>query len=258
MRLVPTFAESGIPLAEYPRPQLRRDSYRCLNGEWDYAILKEERVPETYDGKILVPYPPESPASGVGRVTRADECLVYRRRVTLPDGFMKERLLLHFGAVDQVARVLWNGQEVGYHEGGYTPFSVDVSAALCEGENEIVLLVCDDTDTHIYGRGKQRYRHGGIWYTPVSGIWQTVWLESTPRVAITDVRLLPSAEDMTLTVEEMLSYIKASMARHKVPKYIKFVDSFPMNAAGKILKYKMREDAKKLPEFQEAAGIVTA
>ena len=112
MRLTPEFSDSALPLAEYPRPQLRRDSYLCLNGEWEYAILPEETVPDRYDGKILVPYPPEAPASGVVRVTGKDECLVYHRTFTLPDGFMRGRLLLHFGAVDQVCRVLVNGVEV--------------------------------------------------------------------------------------------------------------------------------------------------
>ena len=200
MIFTPTFAEGNLPLAEYPRPQLRRDSYLCLNGTWDYAVRPEPTLPDTYDGKITVPYPPEAPASGVGRVTGKDEYLIYRRKVSLPDGFFRGRLLLQFGAVDQCCRVLLNGVDVGGHEGGYTPFTVDLTDAWQEGENEIAVVVSDDADTHVFGRGKQRYRHGGIWYTPVSGIWQTVWLESTPRLAITALRLTPSAEDMSLTV----------------------------------------------------------
>ena len=200
MILTPEFSESELPLAEYPRPQLRRASYLPLNGEWDYAIRKSPDLPDGYDGRILVPYPPESPASGVGRVLGKDEWLIYRRTFTLPDGFFKGRLLLQFGAVDQVCEVLLNGASVGGHEGGYTPFAVDLTAALCEGENELIVRVRDDADTHIYGRGKQRYRHGGIWYTPVSGIWQSVWLESTPEAALTSLRIESDAEAHTLSL----------------------------------------------------------
>ena len=200
MIFTPEVSEADIPLAEYPRPAFRRESYLSLNGEWDYAIRSEETIPDHYDGKILVPYPPEAPASGVGHVLTPDETLIYRRRFTLPEGFFRGRLLLQLGAVDQIARVLLNGREVGGHAGGYTPFTVDLTDALADGENELLILVRDDASSPIFGRGKQRYRHGGIWYTPVSGIWQSVWLESTPRAALTSLRLLPSAEEMTLSV----------------------------------------------------------
>ena len=203
MIAMPEFSEGGLPLAEYPRPQFRRDSYLCLNGEWDYAISKSPAIPDAYDGKILVPYPPESPASGVGRVLAKDEWLIYRRSFTLPDGFFRGRLLLQFGAVDQICEVLLNGVPVGGHEGGYLPFAVDLTEAYREGENELVVRVRDDADTHIFGRGKQRYRHGGIWYTPVSGIWQTVWLESTPAHALTALRMTSNAEAHTLTLSPM-------------------------------------------------------
>lgn len=196
----PVFSSSQLPLSEYPRPGFRRESYLSLNGPWEYAIRESEAFPEDYDGLITVPYCPECPASGVGRVLGPEETLFYRRRFTLPEGFFRGRLLLQLGAVDQRTRVYLNGREVGYHEGGYTPFAVDLTPALLEGENELLLLVRDDAGSHIFGRGKQRYRRGGIWYTPVSGIWQSVWLESTPAQALTGVRLLPSAESMTLTV----------------------------------------------------------
>ena len=192
-----------MPRSEYPRPQFRRESYLCLNGEWEYAIRKSSDIPATYDGHILVPYPPESEASGVMRVLGKDEWLIYRRTFTLPEGFFEGRLLLQFGAVDQVCEVLLNGTPVGGHEGGYTPFEIDLTAALRDGENELVVRVRDDADTHIYGRGKQRYRHGGIWYTPVSGIWQSVWLESTPTAALTSLRIGTDAEAHTLTLTPM-------------------------------------------------------
>ena len=200
MRFYPSFSDSEIPLAEYPRPQFRRKSYLSLNGEWDYAIREDGGIPDRYDGRILVPYPPEAPASGVLRVTGPRETLAYRRTFTLPDGFFRGRLLLNFGAVDQVARVLLNRREVGGHAGGYTPFTVDLTPALCEGENELVVLVTDNADSDVYGRGKQRYRHGGIWYTPVSGIWQSVWLESTPPLALTSHTLIPDLATHTLAV----------------------------------------------------------
>ena len=200
MRLTPTFTDSPLPLAEYPRPQFRRDSYLPLNGEWELAILSEERLPEVYDRRILVPYPPEAPASGIGRVTAPDETLAYRRTFTLPEGFFRGRLLAQFGAVDQVARVFLNGREVGGHAGGYTPFEVDLTSALRDGENELCVLCRDDADSPLFGRGKQRYRSGGIFYTPVSGIWQSVWLESTPAEALTGLRLLPDAAAGTLAV----------------------------------------------------------
>lgn len=203
MILTPEFSESALPLSEYPRPQFRRDSYLCLNGEWEYAIRKSPDIPDVYDGNILVPYPPESPASGVGRVLGKGEWLIYRRAFTLPDGFFRGRLLLQFGAVDQICEVLLNGVAVGGHEGGYTPFTVDLTEALREGENELVVRVLDDADTHIYGRGKQRYRHGGIWYTPISGIWQSVWLESTPPAALTCLRIATDADARTLTLTPM-------------------------------------------------------
>ena len=200
MILTPTFTDGALPLAEYPRPQFRRDSYLPLNGEWEYAIRKSPDLPKSYDGNILVPYPPESAASGVLRVLQKDEFLIYRRTFTLPNGFFRGRLLLQFGAVDQITEVLLNGVAVGGHEGGYTPFTIDLTAALRDGENELIVRVRDDADTHIYGRGKQRYRHGGIWYTPISGIWQSVWLESTPKAALSALRIESDAALHTLTL----------------------------------------------------------
>ncbi len=200
MILHPEFSSDTLPLAEYPRPGFRRASYLSLNGPWDYAFTRADGLPATYDGTITVPYSPECTASGVLRILAPEETLAYRRRFTLPEGFLKGRLLLQCGAVDQVADIYLNGTPVGRHEGGYTPFEVDLTAALRDGENELVLLVRDDASSCVYGRGKQRYRHGGIWYTPQSGIWQSVWLESTPALALTGVRLLPDATAMTLAV----------------------------------------------------------
>lgn len=170
----------------YPRPQLRRDSFLCLNGEWDFAIGDGD----DYPFRITVPFCPESEASGIHKDVTGST-LRYRRKFTLPDGFNKGRILLHFGAVDQICRVYVNGVRVGAHECGYIPFSLDVTAALNEGENELFVMTFDDID-HRYPWGKQRLDRGGMWYTPVSGIWQTVWLESVAENAIEALKITPT------------------------------------------------------------------
>ena len=170
------------PLPEYPRPQLRRNSYLNLNGIWEYAITKTAEKPAAMQGEIVVPFSPETPLSGVGHILQPDEYLWYRRSVTLPEGFFQGgRLLLHFGAVDQCCTVWVNGQEAGSHTGGYLPFALDVTE-LIEGDAfTLELRVTDPTDTGSLSRGKQRLKNTGIWYTPQSGIWQTVWMECVPE-----------------------------------------------------------------------------
>src|SRR5690606_29683741 len=171
-------------LQEYPRPQLVRDSYLNLNGHWDYAIVPARggsAPPVEWDGKFLVPFSPEAPLSGVGRQLKPDETLWYRRELTLPDGFALDKVLLHFGAVDQDCAVYLNGTLVGAHSGGYLPFAIDVTEALRSGTNELTVEVHDVSDTAWHSRGKQKLKRGGIWYTAQSGIWQTVWLESVPH-----------------------------------------------------------------------------
>lgn len=176
----------------YPRPQLRRDSFFNLNGSWDYAIRKEHDFPAAYDGKILVPLSPEAPLSGVNRQLQLDEFLFYRTIFTLPDGFIKRRIILHFGAVDQTCEIYLNGNPVGTHSGGYLPFSFDITAWIrSDAENVLTLRVRDVTDTSYYSRGKQRLKRGNIWYTAQSGIWQTTWLESTPENYIRQLRITP-------------------------------------------------------------------
>ena len=128
----------------YPRPCLRRDRWLNLNGSWDFAVTMEDRLPKSYDRKILVPFAPESILSGIGEHFGEDHRLCYRRCFTLPTDFAHERILLHFGAVDQTARVYLNGREVGYHEGGYMPFTLEITDFLQEGENMLELLVTDD------------------------------------------------------------------------------------------------------------------
>ena len=171
----------GMPWEAYPQPQLKRDSYVNLNGFW--ALETEGNVLP-----ILVPFCPESRLSGIGRHFPEGEDLVYRRKFTLPEGFRKDRVLLHFGAVDQIAEVSLNGVDLGVHTGGYTAFTFDITDALRE-ENILEVGISDDLydRTLPYGKQVRPEKRGGMWYTPVSGIWQTVWLESVPETYIEDL-----------------------------------------------------------------------
>ena len=190
------------PLPEYPRPQMVRDSYLNLNGPWSYAITTSASKPAQADGTILVPFSPESELSGVGHVLQPEEYLWYIRTVTLPDGFNVGRVLLHFGAVDQTATVWCNGVELATHTGGYLPFTVDITEVLAK-ENTILVCVRDATNKSQLPRGKQTLHPHGIWYTPQSGIWQTVWLESVPQNYIRSLHVTPlfDAHQVEITVE---------------------------------------------------------
>lgn len=191
-------------LAEYPRPQMERESYLNLNGIWNYAITETEIPPDSFDGEILVPFSPECELSGVMRTLSPTQTLWYQRTLRLPQNFIVERVLLHFGAVDQVATVYVNGTGVCTHTGGYTPFSVDITASLQE-ENSILVKVRDFSDTACHSRGKQKSKRGGIWYTAQSGIWQTVWIESVPGDYIGALHITPlfdeSAVELTVLSE---------------------------------------------------------
>lgn len=207
------------PLPEHPRPQLVRDSYLNLNGRWGYAITdgpaphrgehgergeRGEDGPGTWDGSIIVPFSPESELSGVGRSLKAGQTLWYRRGISLPQDFRTtsmDRVLLHFGAVDQDCTVLIDGVRVGANRGGYWPFTCDVTDELADGaEHELTVAVTDDTDASHRSRGKQSSNPGGIWYTPQSGIWQTVWLEAVPAVHVGKLRTRPHLVDGTLSI----------------------------------------------------------
>ncbi|CAN5515345.1 glycoside hydrolase family 2 [soil metagenome] len=211
-------------LQEYPRPQLVRDSYLNLNGWWGYAITPASTPPPTtYDGRILVPFSPEAPLSQVDRQLQPDERLTYRRPLRLPDGFVPAggRALLHFGAVDQTCTVRLDGVEVGANEGGYLPFTCDVTAASTPGEHELVVDVRDRSDGAQHASGKQRLHRGGIWYTAQSGIWQTVWVEAVPAGHVEALTLVPhladGSVDVTVHASGGVAVVLVEEQEHQVP-----------------------------------------
>ena len=171
---------SETPWQRYPRPQLRRDSFFNLNGDWDFAVSETKSLPDHYGDTIRVPFCPESLLSGVHRHFPEGSFLFYRRFFTLPANFVRDRTLLHIGAADQALDCFVNGRAVGSHTGGYTAMTFDITDVLAD-HNEVVLRVRDDLRSPVLPYGKQTMRRGGMWYTPVSGVWQTVWLESVPR-----------------------------------------------------------------------------
>ena len=196
--------DPGHVLEEYPRPGMKRDGYESLNGYWDYAITDSAGLPETYDGRILVPFSPESALSGVDRVLAPDQYLHYRRQFSARRMENGKRLLLHFGAVDQCCEVYVNGCRLEEHTGGYWHFSFDITACVREGENLLQVVARDLSDTSYHARGKQSLERGGMWYTPQSGIWQSVWMEYVPDRCIEEVRLKPDPDNQRLEMQVMM------------------------------------------------------
>jgi beta-galactosidase/beta-glucuronidase len=204
--------DPNLPWPEYPRPQMVREDWLNLNGPWDYAITgQNDAQPATYSGQIRVPFPLESALSGVQRALQPDQRLWYRRTFTVPEKWARQHVLLHFGAVDWQCKVWVNGTEVGKHTGGYDPFSLDITAALQPGENELTVAVLDPTDAEPIQRGKQVRKPGFIWYTAISGIWQTVWLEPVPEVAINAIKLTPDLDKACLRITAVTTQAQADL-----------------------------------------------
>ena len=176
---------------------MRRNSFLSLNGEWDFSVT--DKSGKVDSAKILVPFPPESALSGYEKEIAPGAVMQYKRRFVLPEGFLLERFLIHFGAVDTLCDVYLNGKLLGSHEGGYLPFFFDATDKLSAGENELSLTVRDDL-SHIYPYGKQKRARGGMWYTPVSGIWQTVWAESVPENRIEKIKISSDMKSVHLEV----------------------------------------------------------
>ncbi len=196
-------------LQEYPRPQMKRDNYQMLNGLWDYCFSKTTTFPDAFEGKILVPFSPESQLSQVERQLQPDEYLWYQTSLDVSPSCNK-RCLLHFGAVDQIADVYINQLLMEHHVGGYLPFTIDITDALKEKDNLLTVCVQDLSDTSYHSKGKQRLNRGGMYYTAQSGIWQSVWLEWVPRNYIQDVKIIPDYDHDQIKVSIIWSDIAPS------------------------------------------------
>lgn len=218
-------------LPEYPRPIMERTEWKNLNGLWDYAIIeKGKHTPSVFDGKILVPFAVESSLSGVGKTVGAEKKLVYRRSFDVPSSWKGKRVLLHFGAVDWRTDVWVNEVKVGSHTGGFTPFSFDITEALQGKNNTLMVKVWDPTDKGYQPRGKQVSRPEGIWYTPVTGIWQTVWLEPVSESYIQDLRITPDIDNSLLSLKAL---VKDATSKDLVE--VKVFDGQQLVAQGKSI-----------------------
>lgn len=208
------------PWNVYPRPDMRRKEWMNLNGLWDYAIAPVNSVtPEAWDGRILVPYPVESALSGVKRSLSQDELIWYRREFTIPSKWKGKRIILNFEASDWQTTVWVNGMQVGSHRGGYDPFSFDITEAADRNRRiEMIISVWDPTNRGSQPRGKQVMNPGSIWYTPSSGIWQTVWVEPVGDSYIRSFRVYTSVEESTISVVPEIENRKESLARLTVSR----------------------------------------
>lgn len=190
------------PFPEYPRPTLVRKNWQHLNGEWDLTITDQDKDVVKLSKKILVPFAPESALSGIERMTMPTEQLRYKRTLTIPANWKSQRIHLHFGAVDWHSKILVNGKQVGEHKGGYNPFTLDITDALtADAEQTLEVIVTDPTDTGDQARGKQVLKPNGIWYTPISGIWQSVWMEPVPSQGIKSYEVVTNLQDSSISLK---------------------------------------------------------
>jgi len=200
-------------LNEYPRPQMRRDSYINLNGYWQYAITGSNRLTDVYEGEILVPFSPEAALSGVRRQVRPEQFLHYSRTFAVVAMESGQRLLLHFGAVDQICTVFINGRRAGAHVGGYLPFTIDITDLVKSGGNLLQVVVKDYSDTSYHSRGKQKIDRGGMFYQAQSGIWQTVWMEYVPADYIDRIKITPRYDEDSVEVRVLVNKPGVKYAR---------------------------------------------
>lgn len=242
-RIMTVWGENLDPsevLAEYPRPQMVRDEWVNLNGIWEYAITPSEAEPEKMDGNILVPFAVESALSGVGRAVGENEALWYEREFVIPEGWAGQRVLLNFGAVDWKAEVYVDDTFVGEHTGGYAPFSFDVTDMLAKGKkHSLKVKVTDRTDKWYQPRGKQVSQPEGIWYTAVTGIWQTVWMEPVPASHIDSYYAVADIDEGTLAVT-----VDAAVEDGDVVEVVLLADGAP------VAKAEGREVTLAVPEMR--------
>ncbi len=237
------FEKDEEPWQEYPRPLMKRESFVCLNGVWDLSIIRGKKV--VVKDKIILPYPPESQLSGFLFERKRKDILLYEKKFNLKK--LNSRVLLHFGAVDQICEVFVNQKLAGSHIGGYLPFALDITEFVLEGENLVAVKVKDTLD-HDLAWGKQKYKRSGMWYTPVSGIWQTVWLEEVPNEYIKSLKITPDLNGVDI---EVLGGVKNKKIIFKGKEYSFSGNSFRLNVENPEL---WSPENPKLYDFSVISG----